>query len=355
MKKIDFLNKARSKHGYKYNYVNLPDILKSKDIIDMYFDDKFYHQKVYKHLLGKCPEKNMIKKTTNDFIKESKKIYGNRFDYTLTNYINSTTKVKLHDSITGKVYEQIPNLHLNKHTNKSLTKESFIQSSMIISNYNYNYDNTYFKNLTTKCIINCYEHGDFEVKPYDHLNYGKICPYCDESNFSKKVSYFLNKKNICFTKQFKFKENSDINILPFDFYIPSIRMCIDFIPENSLNINQLKINDKIKNDYCENNYINILKIKYFEIDKINNILYNSIIPLIKILHKQCTKTFQYIKGDKVLFKNKVGVIINLGADEDFYTLYQIKIDDSISYGYDNDVVSYKQYRDVKINNILNGV
>jgi len=63
----------------------------------------------------------------------------------------------------------------------------------------------------------------------------------------------------------------------------------------------------------------------------------------------------YKVGDKVLFKKKVGVIINLGADEDFYTLYQIKIDDSISYAYDDDIISYKRYRDDKINNILNEI
>lgn len=63
----------------------------------------------------------------------------------------------------------------------------------------------------------------------------------------------------------------------------------------------------------------------------------------------------YKVGDKVLFKNKMGVIIRLGADEDFYTLYQIKVDDTISYAYDYDIISYKQYRDGKINNILNGL
>jgi len=48
----------------------------------------------------------------------------------------------------------------------------------------------------------------------------------------------------------------------------------------------------------------------------------------------------YKIGDKVLyFKNKIGTIINLGADEDFYTLYQIKTDDTISYVYDYDIIS----------------
>lgn len=64
----------------------------------------------------------------------------------------------------------------------------------------------------------------------------------------------------------------------------------------------------------------------------------------------------YKIGDKVLyFKNKIGTIINLGADEDFYTLYQIKTDDTISYVYDYDIISFKEYRASKINNILNGI
>ena len=39
---------------------------------------------------------------------------------------------------------------------------------------------------------------------------------------------------------------------------------------------KLKTNDKIKNYYCEDNYINLIRIKYDEVDKIERILKGTI-------------------------------------------------------------------------------
>jgi len=36
--------------------------------------------------------------------------------------------------------------------------------------------------------------------------------------------------------------------------------------------NRLKVNDKIKSDYCEDNYIDLIRIRYNQIDSINDIL-----------------------------------------------------------------------------------
>ncbi len=53
-----------------------------------------------------------IQKTTEQFIKESKKIYGdNKYDYSLTEYISYYTKIKF--IYNGIVYEQSPNSHLS--------------------------------------------------------------------------------------------------------------------------------------------------------------------------------------------------------------------------------------------------
>jgi Mor family transcriptional regulator len=40
--------------------------------------------------------------------------------------------------------------------------------------------------------------------------------------------------------------------------------------------NKLKINDKIKNDYCEENYIELIRIKYDQINRIFEILKESL-------------------------------------------------------------------------------
>ena len=37
----------------------------------------------------------MKKKTTTDFLLEAKKIHGDKYDYSLVNYINNNSKVKL--------------------------------------------------------------------------------------------------------------------------------------------------------------------------------------------------------------------------------------------------------------------
>ena len=60
---------------------------------------------------------------------------------------------------------------------------------------------------------------------------------------------------------------------------------LDFIDKNNFDTNfeyynQLKINDKIKNDYCEDNYINLIRIKYTDINNIKTILN----PILRLKH-----------------------------------------------------------------------
>jgi hypothetical protein len=61
-----------------------------------------------------------------------------------------------------------------------------------------------------------------------------------------------------------------------------MRTCIEFDGEQHfypvshfggiMAYESLKINDKIKNDYCEDNYINLIRIRWDQIDEISQIL-----------------------------------------------------------------------------------
>lgn len=53
----------------------------------------------------------MIRKTTEQFVSEAKLIHNNKYDYSLVEYKNSSTKVKIICSVHG-VFEQTPNNHL---------------------------------------------------------------------------------------------------------------------------------------------------------------------------------------------------------------------------------------------------
>jgi len=53
----------------------------------------------------------MKKLTTEEFIKKARKIYGDKFDYSLVNYVNNYTKVKIICPEHG-IFEQVPKSHL---------------------------------------------------------------------------------------------------------------------------------------------------------------------------------------------------------------------------------------------------
>jgi len=133
-------------------------------------------------------------------------------------------------------------------------------------------------------LITCPIHGDFEQRPISHLQ-GFGCNNCYESKGEKKIAKFLDKYKISYSRQHKFDECTGKRYkLPFDFYIPSKRTCIEFDglqhfqPVNYFGgvkaYEQLKINDKIKEYYCEDNYIDLIRIRYDQIDNIESILHS---------------------------------------------------------------------------------
>ena len=262
------LEKARSVHGYKYKYINLLNRITLKDYITVEIDGNLFTQRVNKHLMGKCPEKMTPLKTNDIFISESISVWGDRFDYTKTKYISALKKVKLFDKKNNMFIEQIASLHLQGHECKNIDNDIFIEKSKLVCDFKYNYDECVYVNKTTKVKIKCLEHGIFEVKPFNHLSYGVVCKECLFTSFNRDVKKFLNKNIISYYQQHKF-ESFDA---PFDFYIPSSRLCIEFIEI----CESLKVNDKIKNDYCEENFIDLIRIRYNQIDRIYDILNESL-------------------------------------------------------------------------------
>ncbi len=342
MTKQEFLERAREKHGYKYEYPYIPDKINSNEDVEIIYDGVIYTQKVVKHiLLGRCPEKNTASKTSLEFINEANKIWGNRYDYSLVDYKGALKKVKIiYDGVIyeqvaishlkgmapdalmnqesflkrakekwenkydyslveylhckskvkiiykGVIYEQSPDQHLH-HAPENIklsvrkTTEQFINESNQVHDFKYSYDKTIYIKNQIKVTITCPIHGDFEQNPLSHTQ-GCGCSSCNESKGEREIARVFKSYNINFDRQKKFSDCKNIYELPFDFYIPSIRTCIEFDGIQHYEsisyfggieaFKRLKINDKIKNDYCEDNYINLIRIKYNEIDDIEKII-----------------------------------------------------------------------------------
>ena len=89
-----------------------------------------------------------------------------------------------------------------------------------------------------------------------------------------------------YIEQYKFKDCVYIDKLVFDFYIPSLNICIEYDGEGHYKpfrfskdkkamqkkLEETQIRDKIKDKYCKENNIKLIRIPYFEFDNIDEIL-----------------------------------------------------------------------------------
>lgn len=101
----NFIRKSRLIHGDKYDY-SLVEYIRSDIKVKIKFNNIIYEQIPTSHLLGKCPENLNSKLTTDTFISKARIIHGDKYDYSLVDYINSSTKVKI--IFNGITYEQKP-------------------------------------------------------------------------------------------------------------------------------------------------------------------------------------------------------------------------------------------------------
>ena len=193
MKKLtkeEFIQKAKEKHGDKYDYSNVQYVHSKSKVKIICKEHGEFEQQPNNHLQGQgclaCKLDNS-KLTTEQFIQKAKEIHGDKYDYSKVEYVNNATKVKIICPQHGE-FEQTPNLHLRGSGcpacggTLKLTTEEFIQRSNEIHGDKYDYSNVQYVNNTTKVKIICKQHGEFEQTPFNHLRvYG--CPECGSSTF----------------------------------------------------------------------------------------------------------------------------------------------------------------------------
>jgi hypothetical protein len=124
-----------------------------------------------------------MKLNTDKFISKSKDIHGNKYDYSLVEYINNREKVKIICPIHG-VFEQNAAAHLRgqickkcNDNNYRLNKNIFIEKSKGVHGNKYDYSLIKYKNNKSKVKIICPIHGVFEQRVDSHLQ-GRGCKKC---------------------------------------------------------------------------------------------------------------------------------------------------------------------------------
>ena len=170
--------------------------------------------------MGRCPEKSIKRKTTEDFILEAKEIWRDKYDYSLTEYTGALNNIKI--LYNGVVYEQRASSHLLRLAPEFRSNE---------------------ESLLRDKVSQADEEGIKEIKEF-------LIKY--------KIDFEINKK-------------LDNNI--FQFYLSNKRTIIEYLSKDHYLIKDI---DKMKKDYCEDNYIDSIRIRYNQFDNIYKILWENL-------------------------------------------------------------------------------
>jgi hypothetical protein len=132
------------------------------------------------------------------FLSQIKKIYGDSISFPDLDYRNNRTRVNVKCSIHNTIYTAWPcNLISGRRGCTkccgNLTQEDFIEKSIDVHGFKYNYDKVKFVNTTTPVTITCPIHGDWDTKPITHYHNGSKCPKCAPFDRRLSTDEFIDK------------------------------------------------------------------------------------------------------------------------------------------------------------------
>ncbi|MEH2148596.1 GIY-YIG nuclease family protein [Nostoc sp.] len=138
------------------------------------------------------------RRTQEEFIQQAQAKHKAFYDYSLVNYLNSSTKVDVICPNHGK-FSIAPGHHVNGvGCRKCFDKRQTNSQENIIARFRqahgdrYGYDLVIYKRIDVKVVITCAVHGDFEQTPVAHIA-GSGCIKCANENQTLTAEDFIQK------------------------------------------------------------------------------------------------------------------------------------------------------------------
>lgn len=235
------------------------------------------------------------KRTTESFKKEVYNLVGDEYTV-LGKYVNTMTKIKMRHNVCGKVSYYIPNNFLRgsrcfycsykvraKEQSKSLA--DFKKDVYNLVGNDYTVVSEYVNSKTPIAIKHNKCNSISYIRPNDFLSNGIRCHHCTSSRGEQLLAKSLSDHKITYIPQKRFKDCVNPKTgykLPFDFYIPLYKICIEFDGKQhyqpvkyfggSDSFKALQYRDRIKTNYCREKGIKLIRINYTNIEDIDLII-----------------------------------------------------------------------------------
>ena len=227
-----FVEEANLKHNGKYSYDKSTYVnthTKMRIICPKHGE---FWQTPHDHLLYGCNKcaieyrNNLLRGNLDDFIKKARKIHGDKYDYSKSEYVNVDTPMTIICPKHGE-FKQTPTAHLHstgcpycakerKNSDKRDTLGSFIEKAKKVYGDKYDYSKVNYINSRTPATIICPKHGEFSIPPLNFLHSLIGCPICrKETKIEKKKKILLRKKQE--KKEYKVKNEQDLNLRKENF------------------------------------------------------------------------------------------------------------------------------------------
>lgn len=194
-----FIKKATEKYGNKYIYDKVNYINGQTKVCIICPEHGEFYVRPADYLRGySCPKCSNIKRiknlslTQDEVIRRFHKAHDDKYDYSLVEYVNYDTKVKIICPIHG-VFEMTPSNHIRgqgcpKCKGIHLTTKEIIDEFHKIHRDKYDYSKTVYNKMHEKITVICPEHGEFQITPSKH-RIGQGCPKCGILKRAKNQSY----------------------------------------------------------------------------------------------------------------------------------------------------------------------
>lgn len=237
-----FIAKAKTIHGDTYSYPD--EYVKAHNPIKIVCSiHGIFSQRPDAHIYQKqgCPRCGLEnrrlpnQKTTEQFIKEAKAKWGDKYDYSGVMYKNKTTKIKFNCSIHGEI-EQYPLRHIkngcpfcNGRGISKHSKTSFIEIANKIHKNKYDYSKTNFIRMNDSIVIVCPLHGEFTQRAGNHIHLNNGCPHCAKlittSTGEKQVVDFIRQN---YNQEIIENDRTVLDGKEIDIYLPDIGLGIEY-------------------------------------------------------------------------------------------------------------------------------
>ncbi len=232
----EFIERAKTVHGNKYDYSKTIYIHSQKKVCIICPEHGEFWQVAHSHISGtgcmKCNLKRMAdnnRLSTDEFIRRVTAVHNGFYDYSKVEYAGNEDRVCIICPEHGEFWQTArdhmysgagcPVCGQTKSAEAiSLSTEQFVERAVAAHGNKYDYSKVEYKNSSMKVCIICPIHGAFEQWPKNHMN-GQGCPSCNESQGERTIALLLDNLGIRYKRQKQFRRciSPSGRMLRFDF------------------------------------------------------------------------------------------------------------------------------------------